>query len=230
MDLKRVSVSSLSKKSEIEKILASNGFEIVDENPDFAVSYGGDGSILYTQRRYSVPVLAIKKSRICHEYEILLDDFVKSLEKIREGKFEIQKELKIEAKTNEKILVGLNEIQLHNPLPTSAVRFSVQVDGRFMDNLIGDGAIVATPFGSSAYYQSTGGKPFKKGIGISFNNLYEKKIESFVVPEDSKIILKIIRGPGLVLTDNNENFIEVFNNDEIMIKKSKEAAQFIKIL
>lgn len=229
MIMKKVAVSSLMRKSDIIKVLKKNNFEIVEKNPNFAISYGGDGSVLYTQRKYSAPILALKKSQICHKCEIFPNRLVYALEKIKNGKFKIVKEMKLEAKTKGKKLSGLNEIQLHTSFPTKAIRFSLQVGKRKFNNLVGDGVIVATPFGSTAYYKSTDGRPFKKGIGISFNNLYGKKIKSFIVPENSKIILEIIRGPGLILADNDKNSIKIFDGDKILIRKSKNVAKFIQV-
>jgi NAD+ kinase len=137
--------------------------------------------------------------------------------------------MKLQAKFKRKKLVALNEIQVHNKLPTKAIRFSLKVDGKFFDNLIGDGVIVATPFGSTAYYSSVGGRKFRRGIGIAFNNLYSRKIKSFVVPENSKVIVKIKRGPALLLADNYERFIELKDGDKVIIKKSSQNASFMNV-
>ena len=137
--------------------------------------------------------------------------------------------MKLETKFENEKLVGLNEIQIRAKLPIHAIRFSVFVDGREFDNLIGDGVIVATPFGSTGYYRSTGGRKFNRGIGISFNNLHNKKIKSFVVPESSLVRVKVNRGPTWVLADNYEKFFELEDNVTSTIKKSKSVATFIYV-
>jgi len=135
--------------------------------------------------------------------------------------------MKLETVAKGERLVGLNEIQVHLKLPIYAVRFSISADGREYDELIGDGVIVATSFGSTAYYKATGGKSFKKGIGVSFNNLHNQKAKSFVVPEDSVVKLTVTRGPAWLLADNNENFVELDAGDSIEIRKSVSVANFI---
>jgi NAD+ kinase len=226
--LKKVQVIMRRINPKINTAIVSKGFEIVKKNPDFILCYGGDGTVLFSERVFpEIPKLIIKTSRSCRDYDYSLDDLILLLSKIKEGNYQLHKEIKLETQTKGKLLVGLNEIQIHLKLPISAVRFSFSVDGKRYNDLIGDGVIVATPFGSTGYYEATGGKQFKKGIGISFNNLHRKKIESFVVSDNSILQLSISRGPALLLADNNRCFIELDVGDVIEIKKSESVANFI---
>ena len=143
------------------------------------------------------------------------------------GNYKIHSEIKLETTIKSKKLVGLNEIQIHPKLPIYAVRFSFYINGKKYDELIGDGLIIATPFGSTAYYKATGGKSFKNGIGVSFNNLHNRNEKSFVVPEDSVVKLTVSRGPAWLLADNNEEFVELNAGDSVAIRKSGRVANFI---
>jgi NAD+ kinase len=225
---KKVSVVSRRNASEIKKALVAQGFELVDVDPDFVVCYGGDGTVLFAERKFpEVPKLIIKTSRACRKYDYKLQDLTVFLSKIKEGSYCIHSEMKLDAVAKGERLVGLNDIQVHLKLPIYAVRFSLSVDSKKFDDLIGDGVIVAPPFGSTAYYRATGGEPFKKGIGISFNNLHYKKVDSLVVSEDSVVNLTVTRGPAWLLADNNEEFIELTAGDSVKIKKSVSVASFI---
>jgi NAD kinase len=222
-------VSPLSKKR-ISKEVKRFGFEI-SKKPDFVVCYGGDGTILHAERIFpGIPKLVIKKSSsVCKKCEYSINLLKKVLEKISKGNFKVIEEMKLEARVKNQKLLALNEIQVHNKNPVRAIKFSLYTKGKKFENLMGDGVIVSTPYGSTAYYSSTGGKPFKKGIGISFNNLHRKKIKSFVIPENSSVKIKILRGPALVLADNYEKFIEVDKGSKITVKKSEERAKFVKV-
>lgn len=228
--LERVLVVSRQDTSKIKDILVTEGFKIVESNSDFIVCYGGDGTVLFSERKFpEVPKLIIKTSRACRKCDYTTDDLKDILSKIREGKYCLHKKMKLETEAKGKKLVGLNEIQIHPKLPIYAVRFALSVDGKEYEELIGDGVIVATSFGSTGYYKATGGKRFRKGIGISFNNLHNRNMESFVVPEDSTVKLTISRGPAWLLADNNENLIELRAEDTATIRKSKSTANFIYI-
>lgn len=226
--LKRVLVVSRVDTSGVEGILVKKGFEVVDAYPDFVVCFGGDGTVLFSERSFpGVPKLVVKTSRVCRRYGYAPHELFGVLDRIWEGDFELVEELKLVGMTEGAKIEGLNEIQVHLKLPYSAVRFSVSVDGKEFSNLIGDGVVVATPFGSTGYYAATGGEPFKKGIGISFNNLHWKRIDSLVFPDDSMVKVAISRGPAWLLADNNKNFVELNAGDSAAVRKAKDVARFI---
>jgi NAD+ kinase len=226
--LKKVLVVFRRDPSEVRTILAAMGFELVEKGPDFVVCYGGDGTVLFSERKFpEIPKLIIKTSRTCRMYDYSLSDLRELLSNIKAGNYQIHGEMKLETVAKGERLVGLNEIQVHLKLPINAVRFSISADGKEYDELIGDGVIVATPFGSTAYYKATGGKSFKKGIGVSFNNLHNIDAKSFVTSEDSAVELAIIRGPAWLIADNNENFVDLNAGDAVTIRKSESVANFI---
>ncbi len=226
--LEKVLVVSRHDTSEINSLLVAEGFELVERNPDFIVCYGGDGTVLFSERAFpEVPKLIIKTSRACRMYDYALNDLKDLLSKIKMCNYQIHTEIKLETESKGEKLVGLNEIQVHLKLPIYAVRFSLSVNGKECKELIGDGVIVATSFGSTGYYEATGGESFEKGIGISFNNMHNRKVRSFVVPEDSVVNLTVTRGPAWLLADNNEDFIEMVAGDTVAIRKSESLAKFI---
>ena len=228
--LERVKVFSQHGTSEIEAALVAEGFKIADNKPDFILCYGGDGTVLFTERTIpEIPKLIIKTSRVCRKFDYTLKQLKNLLSNIKKGNYCLHKKMKLEVEAKGKKLVGLNEIQIHLKLPIYAVRFSLSVNGRDYKELIGDGVIIATVFGSTGYYKATGGKSFEKGIGISFNNLHNIDEESFVVKENSVVKLAIIRGPAWLLADNNENFIELDAGDTVTVRRSESVANFIYV-
>jgi len=226
--LEKVLVVFRHDDSGVRNVLVEEGFMVVEEEPDFVVCYGGDGTVLFSERKFpGVPKLIIKTSRACRMYDYALGDLSGLLFKIKAGDYQIHSEMKLETEAKGERFVGLNEIQVHLKLPIYAVRFSLVVDGKGYDNLIGDGVVVATPFGSTGYYKATGGTSFKQGIGVSFNNLHNKNAKSFVVPDDSVLNLTVTRGPAWLLADNNENFVELDAGDAVIVRKSESVANFI---
>jgi NAD+ kinase len=225
--LKKALVVFRRDASEVKNCLIEKDFELIENDPDFVVCYGGDGTVLFGERKFpGVPKLIIKTSRACRIYDYTLNDLPSLLSRIKAGDYRIHSEMKIETEAKGENLVGLNEIQVHLKLPIYAVRFSLSVNGKKYDGLIGDGVIVATPFGSTAYYRATGGKSFKEGIGVSFNNLHNSDVKSFVTPENTILKLIITRGPAWLLADNNENFVDLEAGDAVTIRKSKSIANF----
>ncbi len=228
--MKKVLIFSLHDRHKLQRLLVKYDFVVVKKNPDFILVYGGDGSALMAERLYpSIPKLLVKRSSVCRQYDFTFKVLPSVLARIKSGKFKIRNEMKLEAKCGKIKLLALNEIQLHTRLPIRAVRFSLQVAGRKFENLIGDGLIVSTPFGASAYYYSVGGKQFEEGIGIALNNLHNKKVRSFVVSGKSIVRIKLDRDNALLAADNDERVVDLKPNAVVTVKKSKQFANFIEL-
>ena len=151
---------------------------------------------------------------------------------MKEKNFKIREEIKVEGIINnnpKKKLIGLNEIGIHHRIPTKAIRLRVKVDGRIVANeVIGDGIVVATPYGSTAYFYSITRKKFSKGLGLAFNNSREF-LKPLILNEDSVVEAEVLRGYGLVTADNDERMIPVEKGDLLRVKKSEEKAKLIEL-
>lgn len=242
----KFSVVSLKNTQRITDVLKMFGHDIDNNKPDFVITYGGDGTILFSERRYpGIPKITIRYmaktgtgsigSKCMYSEEELEDVLIK----IDNGEYELKEEIKLETTFQGRKYLSLNEVQLHNSSPIKAIRFSVYIEDEILfENVIGDGVVVATPFGSSAYYSSVGGKKFDSGIGIALNNPYNVKNEPVVIDEgfDYNINIKILRDDGLLLFDNDDNMIKIDKQlmlskggDKIIVKRSKDTAKFVSI-
>ena len=73
------------------------------------------------------------------------------------GKYKIENQIKLEIIIKGKKILCLNDFVLRNKNPYEAIRFTVNGKEK-----IGDGVVVSTPFGSTAYFNSITKKKFKK--------------------------------------------------------------------
>ncbi|MEM0473607.1 MAG: hypothetical protein QXF88_02710 [Candidatus Aenigmatarchaeota archaeon] len=224
----KVAIVDSNHDYKIKKIV-SKYFKIVKDDPDFVISVGGDGTVLLSERLYpSIPKLTIKTSNTCRKCQYMPSQLKHCLELIKNGKYEMEEESKIEAKFKGKKILALNEIQIHNKKPTVAIRFSVKSTNFFQNNVIGDGLVISTPFGSTGYYMSITGKTFKKGLGLAFNNTHNLKIKNVVLNEKSKINVKLLREDAWLLRDNDEKYFNLKEGDKFIAYKSSQRAMFIK--
>lgn len=215
----------------VEKELPKFGLKLNKKNPDIVISFGGDGTALYGERVYpGIPRILIKHSKTCNKCKE--HDFSKVLTALIKNKFKVVEEIKVEGiinKNPKKKLIGLNEISIHHKIPTKSIRFRVKVNRKIIaDEAIGDGLIVATPYGSTAYFYSISRKKFSKGLGIAFNNT-KKRRKSIVVKGDSLIEVEILRGQGLMTADENERMIPLRMGNKILIRKTKDKARIIEM-
>lgn len=213
-----------------ESELLGNGFVKDQKRPDVVFSIGGDGTILFSEYKYpSIPKVAIRKSRICKKCVFDKGDLKKIMNALKTKKYAVKEYSKLESNIYAKTLYALNEIQVHNASPAKAIRFSVSVDEKLIEKeVIGDGVVVSTPYGSGAYYYSVGGEPFEKGIGIGFNNPHAR-IKNLVVPEESVVEITLLRGHGLAMYDNSDDTVTLQENKVMRIKKCRNSARFVTL-
>jgi len=226
--------SFLPKKevNAIKKLLLKKGFIVSAFKPDIIVSYGGDGTFLSCERNYpGVPKILLRNAgEKTKDIDVCLSEFERVIEKVRKGFYKIVEFYKVEAIYNNKKLIGLNEVQIRNKLPIEALRFNLKVERKVIENIVADGVVVATPFGSTAYFLSVGGRKFKKGLGICLNNPYyprDKSKKCMIVNEKKKIYVKINYGDAYLAADNNRSVVNLRVGDEVTIRKSDEKAKVI---
>lgn len=211
----------------IEPVIKKVGFRIVKKNPDFIVSYGGDGTLMLAEHQFpGIPKIILRGSLICKKASCHANEIV--LSKIKRKDYKITDYFKLEAIAgSKKKIIAVNDIVLHNKNARHAIRYRVWIDGKeIRKDVIGDGAIIATPFGSTAYYRSITGSFFELGIGLAFNNSTEQ-FDHMVLKEDSQIKIKIIRGPAVIYGDNQEESMELLVDEEVVIKKSNKIMKVV---
>ncbi len=204
----RIAIVSKDKKAceSCKAEAAKRGFVHDEETPDVVITYGGDGTLLHAERRHpSIPKVALRgspTSQKSHDYP-----FEKALDALQKGAFTEERQLKLECVVARKgrkpeTLIALNDIIVRNTHLERAVRFSMALGKeRIGDILIGDGFVIATPFGSSAYYNSITKRSFTRGLGIAFNNLTTEQ-PNLLVDEDVTVAANILRGPADLAADN----------------------------
>jgi len=215
-------------KNEIEPLVKSFDFEITESKPDFVISYGGDGTLIRAEHYFpGLPKIILNSGKICKKCSKLNNEEI--LKKIANNDYGLEELLKLEAKAEDKILCAINDIIIHNQDARHAVRYHLLLNNKLIGNeIIGDGIVIATPFGSTAYYRSITDSFFEVGIGVAFNNSTEQA-DHMVVRDDSEIKIQIIRGPAVVYADNQKECIELNEGAEALVRRSSQTAKVIKL-
>ena len=149
------------------------------EDVDFAVVLGGDGTVLRAAQpaaRAKTPILGINLGNIGYLTDVECIDAKSAVLKVLNGNFCIEKRMMLEVNLgicenfNNRKFVALNEISIARGRKATLISCDVRINGEFMDNFRGDGIILATPTGSTAYNLAAGGpilKPDSEIIAIT---------------------------------------------------------------
>lgn len=150
------------------------------ESKNVFIAVGGDGTLLQAVRDNPKKVILPLRNYgncDCHKLEDIVDDLVNSPKKSKslpaEIKIDVMPRLRYMRRgaNDEPIdsLPALAEIAFKSTDITSAVRFDVYVNGHlYLENVIADGLVAATPLGSHGYFKSIARTMFYEGIGIAF--------------------------------------------------------------
>ncbi len=132
---------------------------------DLIVAVGGDGTMLYAAglaREHDVPLLGINRGRLGFLADVTPDEMLQSLDKILDGEYSRESRLLLHARlvTPDGSVVtaaALNDIVLQRRETGRMVDFQTSIANKHVNTHSGDGLIVATPTGSTAYALSCGG-------------------------------------------------------------------------
>lgn len=211
----------------VRELMEGRGFCYDSVQPEFIVSLGGDGTFLMSERAYpGVPKLLVRDSLICFKcHDEPLGDM---LAIIQGGHGRIEEILKLEACMNGERLVATNDVVIRNVDPRHALRFSLVINGVAVQEqaVIGDGIVVATPFGSTGYYHSVGRETLQEGIGVAFNNPTNAR-PPLHLDQEAVVELTVSRGQAHLATDNAERMFTSGEGDTVRIAAAPEVGRLV---
>ena len=151
-------------KRKLENELKKYNFELVDKNYELGISIGGDGSFLgmvkETKFASDVYYIGINAGTLGFLQEIDIDETDDFVKRLNENLYKVE-ELSIQ---ETKVITGsktiefhsLNEIVVRNK-SFDTLRMPIYVDDELLEDYSGDGLLISTSTGSTAYNMSFGG-------------------------------------------------------------------------
>ena len=238
---------------ELRSWLIKRGMEVQDtlqtslenilKDSSLLVSLGGDGTILRVashMRERSVPVLAVNIGSLGFLADVKTDEMFDELQTYFLEKSQIEERLmlscmvKSEKTKTERRFQALNDIVVSREGLTRLLRIKVDVSGDTLTNFSGDGVIVATPTGSTAYSLSAGGAivhPKLEAIIINPICPHALSLRSLVVRADERISIRIHadrEGERALVTADGQESQEVDESTAIEITRSSIPFRLIK--
>jgi NAD+ kinase len=131
---------------------------------DFALCLGGDGTMLRASRFLApagIPVLGINLGSMGFLAETNPEECCAFVDKILAGSFRIEERmmLSVEVLQGKKkaVYTALNDCMIHSGNNGRVITVTAELNGNFLGDYVGDGLIVATPTGSTAYSLAASG-------------------------------------------------------------------------
>lgn len=129
---------------------------------DMAISLGGDGTFLKAARcigATGIPIVGINTGRLGFLADVSADEMKDFFAKLHEGHYTIRERSLLELSTGDgsEPNYALNEITVSKHDSSSMIAVHTAVGGEHLATYMGDGLIIATPTGSTAYSLSAGG-------------------------------------------------------------------------
>ncbi|RIY33980.1 hypothetical protein CKF54_01825 [Psittacicella hinzii] len=185
---------------EIEEV-AFVADEVINQRADLVICVGGDGNMIRAALRFAphnIPLIGVNKGNLGFLTDIDPQDTSLSLERLlspenyyieERNTLEVSFFDEVDHKIEEKVNI-FNEIALLGSRDNRILEVEVYVDKKFAFGMRGDGLIVSTPTGSTAYNLSTGGPivhPLLHAVILTPMNAHTLTSRPVVIPATSEI-------------------------------------------
>ena len=221
-------------------------FDGSDFEADFAVSMGGDGTLLRTASRVAekqIPIIGINIGRLGFLADFNPSEMEHAIASVYNGTYSIFNHCALEIETSHDTLVpdehssisgtpfAVNDVAVLKHDNASMISIRTSVNGEFVMTYQADGLIVTTPTGSTAYSLSNGGPIIAPATGILCLTPvapHSLNVRPIVVRDDAVITLKVESRSHnfLVAIDGrSENLAE---GTVVTIRKSRYPARVVR--
>lgn len=205
------------------------------DDADLVIALGGDGTVLHAARDLAgrnIPLLGVNSGTLGFLSGLEVRDFATRMEPILAGEYILQQRFMIQADiyNNGKKIAGphiaFNDCVIKSADPR-AFHLNVRYGGKFLKTYFGDGLIISTPTGSTAYSLAASGPIVHPSLNaylltpICPHMLTQRPL---VLPADEPLIAAPKTGssefrPRTVISLDGQNNFELMQDDEVLIAK-----------
>lgn len=184
------------------------------EKCDFLISFGGDGTLISTVRQsfhHSIPILAIHAGNLGFLANISLEESDEFIQNLVNGRYKIDERAVLEAtvvKNAQEIkMYAFNDVVLTRTRVSNMIHIQALVDSQLFNTYYGDGVIVSTPTGSTAYNLSAGGPvlfPMSNVFSLTPICPHSLKQRPIVLPGKFSVEMRTSEERALIIIDGQD--------------------------
>ena len=231
----------------VAQFLRERGVEVTAEeveigrSAELVLALGGDGTLIHAAALLQdrpVPILGVNMGKLGFMAEVPQSDLFRALEDILAGTAQVTERMKLRVHlhhgdTRERAvdMEVLNDVVLAKGALSRMVELEIRCGGVFVSTLRGDGIIVATPTGSTAYALSANGPimfPTLRGVILAPICPHTLTQRPLVVPDDQTIELFIRNDTDVYLTLDGQKGVKLQRGDRVQAKQSQNRVLLVR--
>ncbi len=208
-----------------------DGKKEVIQECDFVVAVGGDGTFLMASSiiyDFDIPLLGINLGGLGFLTDIRKEEIERILTELKDGNYTLQNRFFLTANCNGKEHMALNDV-VFSSTDIRVIHLEIYINDCFVTQLSGDGLIIATPTGSTAYSLSSGGpivKPGTEAIVITPICPHTFTFRPIVVDNNSRILIKAKEKCRLIF--DGQRLFNLEEGEEVSVKKNINPLKVVK--
>lgn len=197
---------------------------------DLFVTLGGDGTLLDVGslvRDSDIPVIGINFGRLGFLASINKNDIAQAIDAIAAGHYTLDRREMICIDSEERIFgndnCALNDVTIHRGDDSAMITIHVLLNGEKLNSYWGDGLIISTPTGSTAYSLSCGGPIIHPGSNclvltpVSPHNL---NVRPMILPDTSVLTFDVQNRGSKYLLSCDSRTVSVDKNTRFEVRKA----------
>ena len=168
---------------------------------DFAISMGGDGTLLRTASQVGsrlTPILGVNMGRLGFLADVSAKDFPAALDALYRGDYSVEDRALIQVETDGESLDGcpcaLNDVAILKRDTASMISIRTSINGDYLTTYQADGLVISTPTGSTAYSLSNGGPiivPRTGVLSLTAVAPHSLNVRPIVIPDSAVVELTV---------------------------------------
>ena len=209
-------------------------------NADVLLVLGGDGTMLNAARlagERSIPILGVNMGGLGFLTEVRLENLYPSLERVFANDFVLDERLMLRThihRHGETVAKGevLNDVVISKGTLARMIELKIAIQGRFVTNLRGDGLIISSPTGSTAYSLSAGGPiidPAVQSLILTPICPHTLTHRPLIVPGNAEIDVTLTsKDDGAMATLDGQVGVAITQGDTVVIQTSEHRTRLIR--
>ena len=220
-----------SHKIKSQIVSSADELAVTPDENFLAVSLGGDGTFLRCAKLFAehkTPILGVNVGSLGFLTQINSDQLLPALEQVRMGEFRIEERMRLQVRFEKKSTTGLNEVVLSRLDVDDFTEVDLYWDSEWISRYPGDGVMIATPSGSTAYSLAAYGPilfPNVDSILITPLNVHALGLRPLVLPASAKVNAKM-HYPGHLLVDGVK-IAKLSAHDRIEVCRSQDPTRVV---